>query len=112
MKRGEIYYANLNPATGAESNKKRPVVIVSNNANNKAASTLTILPITSNVEKIYPFEILLESKISGLSKASKIQCQQIRTIAKQRIVGEVVGYLNKMMMQQIELALKLHLDLN
>ena len=59
MKRGEIYYANLNPTVGSEAAKHRPVLIVSNNANNRAAGTVTILPITSSVSRVYPFEVLL-----------------------------------------------------
>lgn len=47
MKRGDIYYANLDPALGSEMAKKRPVLIISNNINNRVASTVTIVPITS-----------------------------------------------------------------
>lgn len=59
MKRGEIYYAFLSPAVGSEMDKRRPVLIVSNDANNRAADTVTILPITSNVTRVYPFEVLI-----------------------------------------------------
>jgi mRNA interferase MazF len=110
MKRGEIYFANLDPTVGSEIRKKRPVLIVSNNANNKAASTVTIIPITSNTNKVYPFEVLLKIKDCGLQKISKAQCHQIRTISKIRIVGKVVGFANKEMMLKINSALKLHLD--
>ncbi len=47
------------PTVGSEVSKRRPVLIVSNDANNHAASTVTILPITSNVSRVYPFEVLL-----------------------------------------------------
>jgi len=80
MKRGEIYFANLSPAVGSEMDKRRPVLIVSNDANNNASTTVTILPITSNMTRVYPFEVLLNSEDSGLSKTSKVQAQQIRTI--------------------------------
>lgn len=110
MKRGEIYFANLDPTVGSEIREKRPVLIVSNNANNKAASTVTIVPITSNTNKVYPFEVLLETKDCGLQKISKAQCHQIRTISKIRIVGKVVGLANKEIMLKINSALKLHLD--
>jgi len=73
MKRGEIYYATLDPAMGSESPKRRPVLIVSNDVNNRAATTLTILPITSNVTKVYPFEVFLPPSESGLPKPSKVQ---------------------------------------
>ncbi len=110
MKRGEIYFANLDPTVGSEIKKKRPVLIVSNNANNKAASTVTIVPITSNTSKVYPFEVMLETKDSGLQKISKAQCHQIRTISKIRIAGKAAGLASKEIMSKINTALKLHLD--
>lgn len=110
MKRGEIYFANLDPTVGSEIKKKRPVVIVSNDANNKAASTVTVVPVTSNIKKIYPFEVLLEVKQSGLSKCSKVQCHQIRTLSKLRIQGKRAGVVTKAVMLDINAALKLHLD--
>lgn len=112
MKRGEIYYADLDPTVGSETAKRRPVLLVSNNANNRAASTVTILPITSNVSRVYPFEVLLQSQESGLPKPSKIQAQQIRTISKQRLEATVVGCLSEETMAAIDAALKLHLALN
>jgi mRNA interferase MazF len=111
MKRGEIYLANLSPAVGSEMDKRRPVLIVSNDANNNAANVVTILPITSNVSRIYPFEVLLQLEDSGLSKPSKVQAQQIRTISKQRILGDAVGSLSTELMELVNAALKLHLYL-
>ena len=110
MKRGEIYFANLDPTVGSEIRKKRPVLIVSNNANNKTASTVTIIPVTSNTTKVYPFEVLLETKDCGLSKRSKAQCHQVRTISKIRIDGKRAGLVSKDVMTRINAALKLHLD--
>ncbi len=111
MKRGDIYYANLSPTVGSEMDKRRPVLIVSNDTNNRVATTVTILPITSNVSRIYPFEVLLNSDDSGLPKPSKVQAQQVRTISKQRIEGEPVGTLSEELMQLVDAALKLHLGL-
>jgi mRNA interferase MazF len=111
MKRGDIYYANLSPVMGSEMGKRRPVLIVSNDISNIAATTVTILPLTSNVSRVYPFEVLVNSEISGLTKPSKVQAQQVRTISKQRITGEVLGSLNEEMMVLIDAALKLHLGL-
>ncbi len=111
MNRGEIYFADLDPTIGGEIKKKRPVLIVSNNANNKMAKTVTIIPITSNIKKIYPFEVLIEMQNSGLPKSSKAQCHQIRTISKMRIQGNKVGFANKKVMSQIYSALKIHLDI-
>ena len=111
MKRGEIYYADLSPSVGAEINKRRPVLIVSNDANNRASSTVTILPVTSNVLRVYPFEILLTTKQSGLPKDSKAMAQQIRTISKDRLHPAVAGALGRDLMQQVDAAIRLHLAL-
>lgn len=111
MKRGEIYYANLDPTVGAEIRKKRPVVIISSNANNEVAPLVTMAPITSNVKKIYPFEVMLETKDSGLSKPSKIQCHQIRAISKLRVDKKMVGKISNKALFELNMALKTHLDL-
>jgi mRNA interferase MazF len=113
MRRGEIYFANLGPTVGDEIKKIRPVLVISNNANNNVANTITIIPITSNVNKIYPFEVLLNINESGLQKTSKAQCHQIRTISKNRIsIKKIQGRVNKLILDRINFALKLHLDLN
>lgn len=111
MKRGEIYFANLDPTVGAETKKKRPVLIVSNNANNKMAKTVTIIPITSNIKKVYPFEVLIKTQDSGLPKHSKAQCHRVRTISKIRIESPKIGSVNNNIMLQINSAMKLHLGI-
>jgi len=111
MKRGEIYYANLSPTVGSEISKRRPVVIVSNDANNRAANMITVLPVTSKVARVYPFEVLLSPKESGLPRPSKAQAQQIRTISKERLLGAAAGRLNAALMRKTEEAMRLHLDL-
>lgn len=111
MKRGEIYFADLNPTIGSEIKKIRPVLIVSNNANNKASSTITVVPVTSNVKKIYPFEVLLHENESGLSKPSKAQCHQIRTVSKLRLKGKLIACLTSNQMISVKQAIILHLDL-
>ena len=111
MKRGEIYFADLDPTIGAETQKKRPVLIVSNNANNNAADTVTIVPITSNIKRIYPFEVLLKCNKTGLTKDSKAQCHQIRTISKLRISKSIpIGIVGGDAMMKVSEALMLHLD--
>lgn len=111
MKRGDIYFASLDPIIGSEIKKTRPVLIVSNDANNRAATTITVIPITSNTKKVYPFEVLLEHENTNLTKTSKAQCHQVRTISKLRITGKQTGHANIKVMTMIDAALKLHLDL-
>ncbi len=111
MKRGEIWFANLNPTKGSETAKRRPVLIVSNDANNRGASTVTFLPITSNVTRVYPFEVALTKGAGGLSEASKAQAQQVRTISRERIFGKRIGALPLDEMAKVNAALRLHLSL-
>jgi mRNA interferase MazF len=111
MRRGEIYYADLSPSVGNEINKRRPVLIVSNEANNRAASTVTVLPISSNVSRIYPFEVALSTKESGLPRPSKALAQQIRTISKERIRGQALGRLSGGSLNKADDAMRLHLDI-
>jgi mRNA interferase MazF len=111
MKRGEIYLATLDPVLGSEVAKRRPVIIVSNDLHNRKAPVVTVVPLTSNVAKVYPFEVFVSQDASGLTKNSKAMPQQIRSISKQRITGNALGQLSDEIMVLIEAALKLHLDL-
>ncbi|MDZ7802338.1 MAG: type II toxin-antitoxin system PemK/MazF family toxin [Trueperaceae bacterium] len=108
MRRGDVYYADLEPSVGSEANKRRPCLIVSNDANNRAASTLTVLPITSKVARVYPFEVRLDSE---LDRPCKVQPNQVRTISKTRLVGAPLVRLSTGVMQRVGDALRLHLDL-
>ncbi len=91
--------------------KLRPVLIVSNDANNRASGTITILPITSNVTRVCPFEVLLASTECALPKDCKIQAQQIRTIAKERITGNVLAKLGSEKSLEVDAAMRLHLNI-
>ena len=88
MKKGEIYFANLDPTVGSEIRKTRPVLIVSNDKNNKHHTLITVVPLTSQIARVYPFEVLLIQEDSNLLKDSKAQCNQIRTISKERLIGQ------------------------
>jgi len=110
IKRGDIYLASLDPVIGNEISKTRPVIVVSNDINNEYSSTVTILPVTSaNLDKIYPFEVILLKGEGNLSKNSKVKANQIRTIDKTRLIkflGEIQD------MTEIDNSIKIHLSLN
>jgi mRNA interferase MazF len=111
FKRGGIFLADLDPARGKEIAKTRPVVVVSNDINNRFSPTVTVLPITSgNLEKIYPFEISLPQGSGGLAKDSKAKADQIRTLDKARLV-KMIGQLNPAVIASLEKAIRIHLDL-
>jgi mRNA interferase MazF len=112
MRRGDLWFANLGPPRGSETAKRRPVLVVSNDANNRASSTITILPLTANVERVYPFEVSLARGQAGLAKAAKVQAQQIRTIARERIGGRRIGSLDAATMARVDAAIRLHLALD
>jgi mRNA interferase MazF len=115
MRRGEICLVDLDPARGSEANKRRPAVIVSNDGANAVASRLgrgvvTVVPVTSNVERVFPFQVLLSATETGLRVASKAQAEQVRAVAVERI-GPAVGALQSASMDKLDDALRLHLSL-
>lgn len=107
QKRGEVYWANLDPTIGTEINKKRPCLIISNNDGNEVSSRVIVAAITSSVKIVYPFQV----KIMLKKKSGKILLNQIRTIDKQRLDGKL-GVLDRETMEQVEKALKLVLALS
>lgn len=115
MLRGEIWWVDLEPVRGSEANKRRPAVIVSNDRANAAAMRLkrgviTVVPVTSNINKIYPFQVLLSSETSGLTVDSKAQAEQIRSVAAERL-QQRIGALSADEIRQLDEALRLHLQL-
>ncbi len=106
---------DLDPVRGAEASKRRPAVIVSNDAANQTAArlgrgVLTVVPITSNVERVHPFQVLLPAGAGGLPRDSKAQAEQVRSIDAER-VGTQLGRLPVGLMTSIDDALRLHLSL-
>ena len=112
MKRGDVFYANLDPTQGAETQKTRPVLIVSNDAANRAAALVTVLPLTSNVSRIFPFEVKLLAIRTGMSKDSKALAQPVRTLDKGRLAKTASGHVSADLMTQVDAALRLHLSLS
>lgn len=115
IRRGDIHSVDLDPARGSEANKSRPAVVVSNDAANATAARLgrgvvTVVPVTSNVERIYPFQVLLEAEATGLDRDSKAQAEQVRSIAVER-VGARLGVVPNRTMLELDEALRLHLGL-
>lgn len=111
LQRGDIVLANLEPVVGSEANKTRPCIVVSNNRANAAAPTITVVPITSNTQRIYPFQVFLPRDVSGLDQDSKAQAEQVRTLDRSRI-GRELGQLSAALLKELDAALKLHLELN
>jgi mRNA interferase MazF len=110
-KKGDVYLVNFDPTVGSEVKKIRPAVIVSNDVNNANSPILSITPITSNVSRVFSFEVELPSGSSGLTKKSKAMINQTRAVDKARLI-EHIGKLDRQVLDRIDKALKLHYDLD
>ena len=115
MRRGEIVTVNPDLAHGSETSKTRPAVVVSNDAANATATRLgrgviTVVPVTSNIARVYAFQVLLPAGQTGLPRDSKAQAEQIRSVAVERI-GPRVGQLPAALITELDQALRIHLGL-
>jgi mRNA interferase MazF len=115
MRRGEIVSVTFDPTLGSEAGKTRPAVVVSNDAANATATRLgrgviTVVPVTSNTARIYPFQVLLPARQTGLPRDSKAQAEQIRSVAVERVGGRL-GQLPDALISELDRALRVHLSL-
>ena len=106
---------DLEPVSGAEADKRRPCVVVSNDGANRLAERLgrgvvTVVPLTTNTQRIYPFQVFLSAPDTGLSQDSKAQAEQVRSISAER-VGEAVGIVAATQLSLLDEAMRLHLGL-
>jgi mRNA interferase MazF len=106
---------DLDPVRGSEANKTRPAIIISNDAANTTAARLgrgvvTVVPITSNIERVYAFQVLLRAEATGLPRDSKAQAEQVRSITVNRI-GDQCGALPVGQAHELDEALRTHLAL-
>lgn len=112
IRRGQIYWVQLDPTIGSEIQKTRPALVVSNDVNNQVADTITILPLTSQTKSIRPFEVLLPNGAGGLKVTSKAKANQIRTVDKRRLGDSPLGgVIDTTILDQVNSAIKIHLDL-
>lgn len=111
FKRGGIYAVKL-LQEGDGTPETCPCLVVSNNISNEFSPVVTIIPLSfRNLEKIYEFETFLPAAKTGLGSDAKISSHIIITIDKTKVVGERLGFLSKSLMEQVEKALRLQLQL-
>lgn len=115
MLRGEIRWVALDPAHGGEADKQRPAVIVSNDGANTTAARLghgvvTVVPISSRIDRVYPFQVLLPAAETGLDLDSKAQAEQVRSVSVERVMSRI-GSVPAPLMLEVNDALRLHLAL-
>ena len=114
-RRGDIWMVDFAEPMGAEAAFERPAVVVSNNAANESAAAMnrgviTVVPITANVRRVYPFQVKIAARTGGLPRESKAQAEQIRAVAVERL-RDRMGRLPGRLLSDVDTALRLHLSL-
>ena len=115
MRRGDVRIVDFSVPMGSEAAYRRPAVIVSNDGANTTATRLrrgvvTVVPVTSSVERVFPFQVALPARACQLTVDSKAQAEQVRAVAVERI-DEHVGRVPPDLMSKVDDALRLHLAL-
>ena len=106
MKRGEVWWVNFDPSVGGEIRKQRPAVIVSNDAANHFLNRVQVIPLTSNVGKLYPSE----TYVTFRGKKAKAMADQLTTVSKKRLIN-LAGLISSTEMEGIVQAITIQLDL-
>jgi mRNA interferase MazF len=109
IRRGKVFLVNFDPTVGAEAQKIRPALVVSNDINNKHSPIVPIFPINSNVKRVHSFEVEIPHNIGGLTTRSKVMINQTRAVDKIRLIRQL-GHLPDKIMTRVDQALKLHYD--
>ena len=106
MKRSEIWWINFEPSIGVKIRKKRPAVIVSNNAANQFLNRVQVIPLTSSAAKLYPSETYIEFR----GKKAKAMADQLTTVSKKRLINKA-GVVSRVELDGIKRAISIQLDL-
>ncbi len=111
VRRGDLFFANLNPVIGSEQGGLRPVLILQNNIGNTYSPTTIVAAVTSKIKRAkLPTHVEIKKDFSQLDRNSVILCEQLRTIDKRRL-SEKIGELNEEMMVKVDEALKISVGL-
>lgn len=105
---GDVFLVNLDPVIGSEVGKTRPAVVLQNELANRTSPTVTVIPLSTKVERVFPFQVLIPAGEGGLTRESKVLCEQIRTLSTRRLLQHL-GSLPPERLEQIRTALERHL---
>lgn len=107
MKRGEVWWVNFEPSIGGEIRKKRPAVIISNNASNKFLNRVQVIPLSSRIDKLYPSE----APVTLENKPNKAMADQLTTVSKKRLMNRI-AMLSSQDLHRIERAIRIQIGLS
>ena len=112
IKRGDLFWVNLDPARGSEQAGRRPVLVLQNDIGNELAPTTIIAPLTTkSFTKEYPTNVHLPKGIGGLKSDSTVLLSQIRTVDKSRLQKKL-GRLSESYLGKVERAIRISLGLS
>ena len=106
MRRGEVWWVSFEPSLGGEIRKKRPAVIISNDAANRYLNRVQVVPMTSRTDRVYPSEAVVRVN----RRQSKAMADQLTTVSKQRLTNRM-GRLSAQDMNKVENAVMVQLGL-
>lgn len=110
MKRGDVYMVNFDPGVPGEPTRTRPAVLLTNDLANETLPHVVVAPVTSNVQRVYPFDVVLDAGSCGLPETSRVQLNYVRGLNRGRL-GRFVGHLTPAQVKEVDTKLKTHLGL-
>lgn len=110
LRRGDIVLTDFTPAREAEVNYTRPAIVITNNNVNAFSNVIMLTPLTSNVDKVYSFELFLPLNRTGLDRDSKAQIQLSRHVNINRIIKSI-AFVPEDLMIELDKRLREHLAL-
>ncbi|MCB0083901.1 MAG: type II toxin-antitoxin system PemK/MazF family toxin [Caldilineaceae bacterium] len=107
MQRGEVWWVNFDPSVGGEIRKRRPAIIVSNDAANKYLNRVQVVPLTSKMGRVYPSEAIVEFD----GKPGKALADQLTTVSKQRLINRA-GRISEAELIEVEKTIRVQLGMS
>lgn len=109
-RRGDVYLVDFEPARAGEANKERPAIVVTNNSANMGGSSVVVIPLSGNTERVYPFQVFLPANRTELRDDSKAQTELIRSVSKERLIKRLT-HIPEDLMLEVDSSVLTHLGL-